>query len=65
MIECTRLDSSRFELTIQVELIDRTAEFTIERTLAEVVGVLKQISKRCVEPTEALSLMRSYIDESG
>lgn len=54
VIECARLDSSRFELTIQVELIDRTAEFTIERTLAEVVGVLKQISKRSVQPTEAL-----------
>ena len=54
VIECARLDSSRFELTIQVELIDRTAEFTIERTLAEVVGVLKQISKRSAQPTEAL-----------
>ena len=34
-----------FEITVQIELVDRTAEFTVEKKYSEIVGILKIMSK--------------------
>jgi hypothetical protein len=43
--ECMRIDKKLFEITVSIEFVDRTAEFTIERSYADIVGLLKLVSK--------------------
>ena len=45
MLKVTRQEKL-FEIVVQVILSDRTAEYSVERTTAEMVGILKLVSKQ-------------------
>lgn len=43
--ECMRVNTKLFEITVSIEFVDRTAEFTIERSYSDIVGLLKLLVK--------------------
>ena len=54
-----------FEITVQIELVDRTAEFTVEKNYSEIVGILKIISKEHNGlVAECDAMLRDCLEES-
>ena len=63
--ECTRVDTKLFEITVSIEFVDRTAEFTIERSYADIVGLLKLVSKQNeISSSLSFTLLQECFEEN-